>query len=477
MRSPCARQLLDVNPGLHSAHCFPCVRSDCLADGDDPGARARGPSKRGHSGSTPLRLFEGRKCDQAPPHKLPRLSAAVTLLCRYSHSCLEYCRCTRATVVRAVSAHPGAQIGEQNWRWRTGLCRARGMDKTGVPPLGRTRPVHPLSALSMCTIPPDPDVSGIGVRAAVYIQAVVSALQFALVPLLLRGFRTGRHVQQAKELHGRGRASMGALLITSMALLISASVNVEAAQFSRYHAVIVLNLSWILGLCAVSNTLVLLWLERAVPRLDREAKGAVNQFSGLPPHADIDPKWVPFWATFERFAIALCFGTLGFVGAEVYSPTIPLLCADSSVVWPFSGGSRHPDRTVSYLYAAVLLPVAWHFLALVLELLASVPRLERTPILPTIFTGIPRVISAPSHLGLALLSACLSLLMIVATEKTIAANDAAEGEIGWGFGQIVAILLVVTPVWEALRTGWDVIALWMDSHPEQDIELAPAADS
>jgi len=113
-------------------------------------------------------------------------------------------------------------------------------------------------SLSNCTIEPNPDISGIGVRTAIYAQAVLTLVQ----PLIASW--DGRISES--ELVGLHRLYLG-ILLPGCALLLSAIIQAKTFGLSVYHGMIVLNLSWI------NNTSALIFFEFALIaqiKLDRE---------------------------------------------------------------------------------------------------------------------------------------------------------------------------------------------------------------
>ncbi|TFK18890.1 hypothetical protein FA15DRAFT_602453, partial [Coprinopsis marcescibilis] len=92
-------------------------------------------------------------------------------------------------------------------------------------------------AYQACTgLEPNPDISGIGVRTSIYAQAILTLAQPILVSL------DGRVTED--ELVSLHNLYLG-ILLPSCALLLSAFIQAKTYGLSPYHAVIVLNLSWI----------------------------------------------------------------------------------------------------------------------------------------------------------------------------------------------------------------------------------------
>ncbi|KAF9526812.1 hypothetical protein CPB83DRAFT_857269 [Crepidotus variabilis] len=111
---------------------------------------------------------------------------------------------------------------------------------------------------SICAITPNPDISGIGVRTSIYAQAVLTLIQPLLASL-------DGHIS-ADELVGLHELYLG-ILLPGCALLFSALIQARTFGLSVYHAIIVLNLSWI------NNTSALIFFEFALIaqlKLDKE---------------------------------------------------------------------------------------------------------------------------------------------------------------------------------------------------------------
>ncbi|KAJ7608602.1 hypothetical protein DFH06DRAFT_191314 [Mycena polygramma] len=96
-------------------------------------------------------------------------------------------------------------------------------------------PLATMSVVLNCSIPADPDISGIGVRIAIYAQNLLS-----FVPVI--GVLRDRQVTLS-ELESV-EAQSTTILITAFAILISAMAETRTIGLSAFHANIVLSLSW-----------------------------------------------------------------------------------------------------------------------------------------------------------------------------------------------------------------------------------------
>ncbi|KAJ7665220.1 hypothetical protein DFH06DRAFT_1295471 [Mycena polygramma] len=93
------------------------------------------------------------------------------------------------------------------------------------------------SSSFICTgIEPNPDISGIGVRVAIYAQALLSILY----PIF---FVWDGEVSK-KESKTMSRISIN-IIVTACALLVSTGIQAATFGISLYHALIILQLSWI----------------------------------------------------------------------------------------------------------------------------------------------------------------------------------------------------------------------------------------
>jgi hypothetical protein len=86
-----------------------------------------------------------------------------------------------------------------------------------------------------CAIPADPDISGIGVRVAIYAQNLLS-----FVPAIWALWDGDVSDYELESIETQSTT----ILITAFAILISAMVQARTAGLTNFHATIVLDLSW-----------------------------------------------------------------------------------------------------------------------------------------------------------------------------------------------------------------------------------------
>ncbi|KAF6743800.1 hypothetical protein DFP72DRAFT_827076 [Ephemerocybe angulata] len=91
------------------------------------------------------------------------------------------------------------------------------------------------TAIVLCKIPANPDIAGIGVRIAIYVQNLLCFIPafWALVD----GKVTETELESAEK-----QATTN--LVLAFAILISAMVQATTLGLTSYHASIVLNMSW-----------------------------------------------------------------------------------------------------------------------------------------------------------------------------------------------------------------------------------------
>jgi hypothetical protein len=87
-----------------------------------------------------------------------------------------------------------------------------------------------------CTIPANPDISGIGVRVAIYIQNLLSFPPAFYA--LWNDWKVQKHELETEEKQSTS------ILITAFAVLISTIVQTRTLVLSSFHALIILDLSW-----------------------------------------------------------------------------------------------------------------------------------------------------------------------------------------------------------------------------------------
>jgi hypothetical protein len=93
----------------------------------------------------------------------------------------------------------------------------------------------PFTFMDTCTIPANPDISGIGVRAAIYAQNLLS-----FVPAFYALIDGTVDEQELKTIEDQSTS----ILVTAFAILISAIVQIRTYGLSSFHTYVILCMSW-----------------------------------------------------------------------------------------------------------------------------------------------------------------------------------------------------------------------------------------
>ena len=184
--------------------------------------------------------------------------------------------------------------------------RGRGPSSNGVPShhlISLLAPPHPTMDPSQCSpslnasqgITANPDISGIGVRTAIYTQAVIS-----LFHPLIAGYDGKIDDFEIKSL---ATVYLG-ILLPGCALLLSAIVQARTFGLSAYHAMIVLFLSWINNTSALTFFAYILG-DYAYVRGYQLFKGAERQENRQHEVTELDSEWaeaddVGKWRVLEK---------------------------------------------------------------------------------------------------------------------------------------------------------------------------------
>jgi len=334
-------------------------------------------------------------------------------------------------------------------------------------------------------IPANPDISGVGVRAAIYTQNLL-----CFVPVVLYLWDGEISVD---ELAGIQDQSTGMLAIAFAILITTASLAAgRNPTVSNYHAAIILNLSW------MNNTSTWIWFILYVYERSRAAYNnvaamwpawrttlwsAVHADSGTGPTSqggEVDERKQILWNSFAikwlrwfaRLILAAPVLTLGSIHLSMMAAIgiwlwrdparfgrplgrcTPMFSVFGSSV-PFNST---PLRIFSLMmYVVVLIPGLNLLLPFAFFLFLHISYNHfRTTTLRGQYQAIrnPPVHIAFLYVGLCCLVA-INVLFIVDTELTLRRNmhNQSNEERDWGFGQILALLLLLVP----LRDAWIAI--------------------
>ncbi|KAJ6604099.1 hypothetical protein DFH09DRAFT_1300368 [Mycena vulgaris] len=331
--------------------------------------------------------------------------------------------------------------------------------------------------MAVCSIPPNPDVSGVGVRAAIYAQNLTCFL-----PVIV-------HLWDGKisrdELKGIKDQSIG-MLAVAFAILLSVIILAKGSggeqTITNYHAAVVLDLSW------MNNTSTWIWFilyvhhrskhdDRPIGATWREWRAILLAPPGELLHGrneedDDDTEWAGGDSIVQhirdiaqriwRFISGKPVLTLG---------SIHLSLMAAVGIWLWSDPSKFGQPIDCADPTLIVVGVATHFsskplriVSLTMYSLVLVPGLNLIP--PFLFFltlhispgAQPQTSDSSPHtafliVGLVILVA-INILFIVDIELTLGRNKVDQnGEDEWGFGQILALLLLIIP----LRDAWGAL--------------------
>jgi len=303
-----------------------------------------------------------------------------------------------------------------------------------------------MSTITPC-IHPNPDIAGIGVRVSVYTQAalnLICALIFA---------KDG----QISDYEGTVLTSTSTnLFVTGFALLVNAFIQAKTTKFSVYHALIVLNLSWINALSAVLYPIInavgmVMSLAHSLPPL---SYSFTVFLLSIPYLTAMGAFGIFMWSTIDTFGDqSQCTPGIFFT---IFSQNIPV---------------THPSlRKASIGLYSVTVPPFVNIAIVILVsaaicILLSLSFACITAVLPVGDTD-DEDFSRFLLTGAVVIAASLEILLITDTELMIwrSVGIVVEaGESDWSFGQTLAMVLTVMPLFDTARAvynSWNAPGLW-----------------
>ncbi|KAJ1549303.1 hypothetical protein HK405_005923 [Cladochytrium tenue] len=282
---------------------------------------------------------------------------------------------------------------------------------------------------STCVIAANPDVTGIGIRASIY--ALVLGGRILVYLIAQMGGEEGE--EEARDFRA---AVESALTLQGLALLCTAIYQTSRQQLSLFHAICCVHLLALLG---VSIT-------------------PVNSYGSHGP-----------WRTYGNAAFSL-LAILAFVGFDSYvwatAPTFgsqPDCNADTRYVI-FGVAIRATNDVFRYIILASFAATAAGFIITITCLACCfvgfwVMRDRLGPL--TTYRSDAPVSEEPAALNSraaralanVVLMTGVSIYAIVSLEQTIAVNNVGEEEREWGFGQVLALFLLLGVVNELVNLG------------------------
>ncbi|KAJ3560305.1 hypothetical protein NP233_g10923 [Leucocoprinus birnbaumii] len=310
--------------------------------------------------------------------------------------------------------------------------------------------------MSSC-IEANPDIAGVGVRAATYTQNFFA---------LLVAFSTLTDGRITKLEERTVAAQTSTILITASALLMSAFVQAKTLGVSTYHAIIILNLAWM----NATNTLLqfpIFFLGQVTRRRDQ-----------LPPrHWKIMFRSLPFLFGSLHLSMLSAFGwwfwwTIDTFGNKTQQDCsrklpIPIRILGQTT---FTTNSRLRIGSL-VIYTPLMLPfvnvlILDFIVALLIIPFGFLLSLFHYPGHLPVDNGLIARTYTPIYL--AILTG-FNIVLTVDTESiiTIASSFVKPGESQWTYGQTLACFLLVLPILEFFRASAELLPA---SHTRQRIE-------
>ncbi|KAF9006778.1 hypothetical protein BDZ89DRAFT_1079620 [Hymenopellis radicata] len=344
-----------------------------------------------------------------------------------------------------------------------------------------------MSSASEFCIPANPDLTGIGVRVAMYAQNILS---FVPAVWKLNDRRVSTSELQTLE------AQSSTILITGFAILISAIIQATTtAGLSDFHAIVVLNLSW------MNNTSLFIYLllfthhvaerlhdaEKADPSSSSTSIAPSDPSSSptsiAPSHSPLHKRIMMRWALL-RMRCSDAQVPSARVIVIIGSLHLSAMAAVGVWLWshPLAFGNSDPcTLSVSTVILGGKIPIgsaalrAWSILIYALLLIPVV-----NLVFPILLLAIPYIIfdrgsiikltkgmapnallrRTPIYIGFSILLA-INVIFIINTELQLSWNRAlrAQGDDDWTFGQTLAVGLLFLPlrdIVESIVDRWEI---------------------
>ncbi|KZT59258.1 hypothetical protein CALCODRAFT_198945 [Calocera cornea HHB12733] len=334
---------------------------------------------------------------------------------------------------------------------------------------------------SSCVIAANPEIAGIGIRVSLYVQTVL-----VTVPVILVSFAPKSKSGITEKLFEDLSLNIATVLVTGSAMLVSAFVQARLYDFSLYHGLIVLNLSWLNVLTVLmpisvaemrgaSGSGFRIGAVKSAPRnigflLYVCAIGAygiwlayhMSDF-GSYPDCNSSVVWVVFGRSIQATApglrtfLLVVSSMAAFPVVNIYLLVLATLLAFFFAMIPLFGifslqncfrRSRHGGREeLEHVSTATTSPTqrpVWS---------AAAARKASTVVAAS-FSSNNRSLAFAGAVAVA-----PSIIIIASTEQLIAFNRShvEDGEDDWTFGQILALLLLTLPLWQVVSRIWTEI--------------------
>lgn len=266
---------------------------------------------------------------------------------------------------------------------------------------------------------------GIGVRIAVYVQALLPSI--ALLAEVLKG----RPFHQAIRTWERASKTITPALLTGMALIVSAIIQQHKYGLSVFHAMIVLNLCWITIATACGFFFV-------APDSTLITVSAVKH--------DLTVLKI-FLLTILQCELLGGFGIWVFSTIHTFDSSSHS-CTPSTVVWIF--GHHIPVTSIPFrrlmlaLYWTTSIPGYGQFILFLSALICAIPFVALRILHETVRGGsLIRALRIGSDFNTIISYNAVIAILILMTEMTIRSNHVTSEEQQWGLGQTCALMVTL----------------------------------
>jgi len=327
------------------------------------------------------------------------------------------------------------------------------------------------STTMQCAIPSNPDIVGIGVRTAIYAQNLLS---FVPAAWAIWDKQVDPYELEAVETQST------TILITAFAIIISAVIQALNSGLTNFHAIVILNLSW------MNNTNTFIWFLLFAQRVDwSNWRAMLSSWLRGVMHKESDPEYLAMMpmdteGNFTETAVSSLAQNPKKTGLRrifrypvlvIGSVHLTLMAALGLWLWanPDKFGSISPPclMSTSVLVIGNKIPLANSGLrdwSMLIYSILAVPAFNLIIPMASIVTvhvlytshhaKPPRTQNhIPTVIGLVML-AIINIVFIADIEVMLSVNKPLQqgGDLDWTFGQTLALLLLLVPIRDSVET-------------------------
>jgi len=300
-------------------------------------------------------------------------------------------------------------------------------------------------------IPANPDIAGIGVRAALYAQAILVFIPIALLPFTPNPVTGNSSSGLARKLFDDVSVNVATVYVTGIALLIATFIQAQLSDFDLYHGIVVLNLSWLNVLTIFMPVFV------ATLSKQREANRQNQDFEISFEY----PAFAFYFAVVGAYGIWLSYRLANFGSfPDCNSLTVWVLAGRSvpattpglrAFLLTISSMAAFPIVNFGLLLLATMVAVGLFWLVVIsmVGLAQIVLRVDLVVFRLLLENGPEDLMFTISYFVTTITS---TVIIITSTEQLIAFNKpiVGPGENDWTFGQTLALLLLAPSLWQVV---------------------------